>query len=311
MKRFLRRLSLLLSLFTGLHLLLVLAVPADGNQYLNAFLRKRQLLVDTPSPRIVFMGGSNTAFGIDSRMVEHALRLPVVNYGLHGGMGLRYPLTEALPCLRAGDVVVVQAEYANYFEETCNAATMPKLMVAVGWRGATRLRAAEWRAVIAGMPMLALSHLKRLLLWPFRKSLDTPVPHDHFAYAASGFNGYGDEVSHLRFPRSYVATPYEETRPVRGEFIRWLASVLRLMERRGVRVVMLPPACVDSYFRGHYRPAIASALQSAGYPYAASPQSMTLPDSLAFDSGYHLNAQGVEINTTRIIEILAGSITER
>ena len=31
---------------------------------------------------------------------------------------------------------------------------------------------------------------------------------------------------------------------------------------------------------------------------------MTLPDSLAFDSGYHLNQQGVEKNTKRMIEYL-------
>ena len=54
MKRFLCRLSFLLLLFVGVHLLLVLAIPADRNQYLNAFNRKLQLLADTPSPRIVF-----------------------------------------------------------------------------------------------------------------------------------------------------------------------------------------------------------------------------------------------------------------
>ena len=307
MKRFLCRLSFLLLLFVGVQLLLVLAIPADRNQYLNAFNRKLQLLADTPSPRIVFIGGSNTAFGIDSRMVEDSLGLHVVNYGLHGGIGLHFPLTEALPCLRAGDIVVLQAEYANFFEETCNAETMPKLMVATRWRGATRLTAAEWKAVITGMPMLALSHLKRLLLYPFRKSLDTPVPKDHFDYTACGFNAYGDEVSHLRFPGSYAPSSYKETRPIREEFIGWLRSVLHDMEQRGIKLVMLPPACVDSYFKGHYRNAIAQALQAIGYPYAAPPQSMTLPDSLAFDSGYHLNSQGVEKNTKRIIEILTSA----
>ena len=184
---------------------------------------------------------------------------------------------------------------------------MPKLMVTTRWRGATRLTAAEWKAVITGMPMLALSHLKRLLLYPFRKSLDTPVPKDHFDYTACGFNDYGDEVSHLRFPGSYAPSSYKETRPVREEFIGWLRSVLHDMEQRGIKLVMLPPACVDSYFKGHYRNAIAQALQAIGYPYAAPPQSMTLPDSLAFDSGYHLNSQGVEKNTKRMIEILTSA----
>ena len=304
MKRFLLRLSFLLSSFGGLHLLLILAIPADRNQYLNAFNRKLQLLIDTPSPRIIFMGGSNTAFGIDSRMVEDSLGLPVVNYGLHAGIGLRFPMTVALPYLRVGDIVVLQAEYGNYFEEACNAETMPKLMTATRWRFATRLSAAEWKAVITGMPMLALSHLKRLLLYPFRKSFDTPMPKDHFVYNAAGFNAYGDEVSHLRFLSSYVASSYKETRPVREEFIGWLRDVLTDIKQCGVTFVMLPPSCVDSYFKGHYRNDIASALQKIGHPYVISPLSMILPDSLAFDSGYHLNALGVEMNTRKIIEII-------
>ena len=36
----------------------------DG--YLQAYNKKCQLLEDTPSPRIIFVGGSNLAFGFDS-----------------------------------------------------------------------------------------------------------------------------------------------------------------------------------------------------------------------------------------------------
>ena len=96
MKRFLRRFSFLFLLFVALHLVLLFAIPADHNQYLNAYNHKQRLLNEVPSPRIIFMGGSNTAFGINSRMVEDSLKLPVINHGLHGGIGLRFPMTEAL-----------------------------------------------------------------------------------------------------------------------------------------------------------------------------------------------------------------------
>ena len=310
MKRFLRRFSFLFLLFVTLHLMLLFAIPADHNQYLNAYNHKQRLLNEVPSPRIIFMGGSNTAFGINSRMVEDSLKLPVINHGLHGGIGLRFPMTEALPSLRRGDIVVLQAEYSIFFEETCNAETMPKLMAATRWQGATRLSAAEWNAVLTGTPMLALSHLKRLLLYPFRHSFNTPEPNDHFVYTASGFNAYGDEVSHLQFPSTaYVASSYKETRPVRQEFISWMQDILHDMEQRGIRLVMLPPTCVESYFNGHYTSEIADALQSIGYPYLVQPETMTVPDSFVFDSGYHLNAQGIDLNTRRIIGILVKQVS--
>lgn len=312
MKKFLYKLSFLFLLFVAIHLLLIFAIPADRNQYLNAYNVKHQLLTDVPSPRIIFMGGSNTAFGINSRMVEDTLGFHVINHGLHGGIGLRFPLTESLPYLRRGDIVVLQAEYSIFFEETCNAETMPKLMDAMQWRGATRLSAAEWNAVLSGTPMLALSHLKRLALYPIRRSFDTPEPQGHFAYTASGFNAYGDEVSHLRFPSTtYIVSPYKESRPVRQEYICWLKDILRDIEQRDVTLLMLPPTCVESYFNGHYNSSIAEALYSIGHPYIVPPQLMTVPDSLAFDSGYHLNAQGVETNTRKIIRIIKETSTRK
>lgn len=60
----------------------------DG--YLQAYNKKCQLLEDTPSPRIIFVGGSNLAFGLDSQRIKDSLNINVINYGLHAGIGLKY-----------------------------------------------------------------------------------------------------------------------------------------------------------------------------------------------------------------------------
>ena len=306
MKRFLKKMCGLFLLFVGVHVLLICGVPADHNQYLREYNHKVELLERTPSPRLIFMGGSNTAFALDSKTIGDSLHCRVVNFGLHGGIGSRYPVEDALQYVRMGDLVVFQIEYDAFFEETCNKETMPKLMTATGWRNVGQLTMSEWEAVLAGLPMLALSHLKRLLLYPVRHSFDTPQPErGQFSYVASGFNDYGDEVSHWCCNGgAYHPTAKRETRPVRQDFVQWLADVLKAYEEKGARVLMMPPACTSSCLGSSYSDAIGQALASIGYPYQLAPEVMTVPDNLAFNTGYHLNHEGVKLVTARIIGFL-------
>jgi hypothetical protein len=63
---------------------------AGDDNYLAAVLEKDRLIRNTPSPKIILVGGSNLAFGIDSRMMQDSLGLRVVNMGLYAKLGLKY-----------------------------------------------------------------------------------------------------------------------------------------------------------------------------------------------------------------------------
>src|SRR5215467_14299553 len=49
---------------------------------------KEALLARIPSPRIIFLGGSSSLFGIDATAVSAALHIDTMNMGLHGGLRL-------------------------------------------------------------------------------------------------------------------------------------------------------------------------------------------------------------------------------
>src|SRR6478672_545894 len=86
-------------------------VKKVDNDYIAAVLEKDRLIRSTPSPKIILVGGSNLAFGIDSRMMEDSLHLNVVNMGLYAKLGLRYMLAQVKPYIRRGDVVIIVPEY--------------------------------------------------------------------------------------------------------------------------------------------------------------------------------------------------------
>ena len=55
------------------------------NTYLSSYLDKIKLIEKVENKRIIFIGGSNLAFGLDSSMIEKEfLGYKIINMGLHG-----------------------------------------------------------------------------------------------------------------------------------------------------------------------------------------------------------------------------------
>ena len=64
--------------------------------------------------KVVFIGGSNVRFGVDSAGLTHDLGLPVINYGLHASLGADVIADRAAACIRRGDVVVFAPELSHF-----------------------------------------------------------------------------------------------------------------------------------------------------------------------------------------------------
>src|ERR1700739_1843921 len=109
----------------GLFVLIVLSVfffiasrynpPVDlRNDYFASLIDKHNRLKQAGNNRLIFVGGSNLNFGINSEEIEKELNLPVVNLGLHAGLGLDFILNEAMSEIKQGDIVVLSIEYELY-----------------------------------------------------------------------------------------------------------------------------------------------------------------------------------------------------
>ena len=69
--------------------LLPFVLPSNPLRYLAEHKDKVNLLINTPSPRIILVGGSNVAYSINSQQIENKTGFHVINAGLEGGLGLR------------------------------------------------------------------------------------------------------------------------------------------------------------------------------------------------------------------------------
>ena len=112
MKRFLKKITIFFILFILSFLIFVgIDFFYSGNQYVNnyqaALIDKINRLESIDEPKIILVGNSNVAFGIDSKMIEDAFDMPVVNLGLHGAMGNAFHENMIKGNVNPGDIVVI------------------------------------------------------------------------------------------------------------------------------------------------------------------------------------------------------------
>lgn len=75
--------------------------------YQASIIDKVERLESISEPKIILVGHSNLSFGIDSKRLEDAMKMPVVNLGLHGGLGNAFHEEIAKLNINEGDIVVV------------------------------------------------------------------------------------------------------------------------------------------------------------------------------------------------------------
>lgn len=90
-------------------------LPQYTNNYCASIFDKINRLESINEPKIILVGNSNLAFGIQSDLIERELKMPVVNLGFHGGAGNEFNERIAEININADDIVIVcHTDYADY-----------------------------------------------------------------------------------------------------------------------------------------------------------------------------------------------------
>lgn len=313
MKRFLIKLFLGFLLFVVVNAILIFAVPKDQNNYYFAYQDKINRLEELSEPRLIFMGGSSVAYSTNTKLIADSLKMNAVNMGLHAGIGIRYLMDDLLQYIRKGDVVVVQIEYGNLVSGgNGDPENLPEFMVINNWGGISHLNIYQWKCIARGLPLVAYGNFKRSIKYMITHTWDHSTSGPTYIYGRDVFNEYGDEILHYKYPNVEVLIPSNKRKiTVSDEFFQWLKLCLDNYRREGAKVVVLPPVCIQSKFKSDYDNQMAEHFYSIGYPYAVDPEYMSLPDSCAFNTGYHMNADGTMQNSQKMARILRNCLNDK
>ncbi|MDR3129344.1 MAG: hypothetical protein LBU03_03765 [Tannerellaceae bacterium] len=241
MRCFLKKVGIGIALFVGTLIFLVVPmsflIPYEEDDYLQAFFVKEKMLTEHTVPTIFLLGGSNVAFGYDSKQIEDSFQRPVVNLGLHAGFGMRFIMDHTMHHLREGDILLLSPEYRSFFFQGGNSGgeALVELFYLTKGRILEYLDIDQIKVIVKGtIPCVAKKIGKYVIHYIKYKPAGGP-------YALSGFNSYGDVVKH----RGMLSVPYPHKRPSKKpldeNFLNYFCQTIGELRQRGVTVFLFPP----------------------------------------------------------------------
>ena len=283
--------------------------PVYKETFVGELGEKYDLLNSTDSKKIVFVGGSSLAFGLDSTLVKQHLSMEPVNLGLYANLGTKIMLDLSLSNINRGDVVIVAPE-------------MNEQTLSLYFNAETAMQALDGNLHM--LKSIDYDDYGSLVgaLWGFTSAklgyaISGERPENSGAYRKENFNSYGDNV----FDRPYnvmstvqksisldfnydksdgINTGYEE-------FIDYLNAYAKKIEERGADVYFsFPPMnaaalkdeCTAERINGFYK----NLARSLNFRIISNPHDYILDEGYFFDSEFHLNNAGVTVRTATLID---------
>ena len=285
----------------------------DDN-YLAAVLEKDRLIRNTASPKIILVGGSNLAFGIDSKEMMDSLGLNVVNMGLYAKLGLRYMLAQVKPYIKKGDIVIVVPEYDQFYGDFANGDNTlnTALLYAPADRIPDFIRSYSIVDVVLRprVENARRSFLRAAAAAVGRENQFFPPDTDP-VYNRHSFNQYGDVVSHLGKkgldPDSIYVKPLPPLKDFNRKTLSDLNSVSDKAAEVGARAYFMFPSYIDRSYVINVAAIDSLRRKLVGgmkMPIIGTARDFVYPKQLFFDTRYHLTGEGRQLRTMEMIHIL-------
>jgi hypothetical protein len=275
--------------------------------YLGAAIDKHNRLAQQPSPRIVFVGGSNLAFGLDSAKIERSLGYNVVNMGLDLSLGLDFMLREIEPFLARGDVVVISPEYEEFIDMFPGKVTslFPEATI---YPRAMQFFSYRHFALLLDEGLILIGEITRAAIRFLTEGVSSEQRLDN-PYVRSAFNDYGDITRHHNLkPRHIAIRQFAPSSP---------ESITRVIDRLNefndhcrlehISVFYSYPPVFSGQLQAYTEMIheIASNLsQRLHFPILDTPEEMSFPLDYMFDHEYHLSLAGKHLRTNHLIATL-------
>ena len=285
------------------------AEPQFAETFLGELADKRARLDSIDEPKVVVIGGSSTAFGLRSDLLEAELGMPVVNFGLYATLGTKLMLDLAEDSINSGDVVVIAPEL--------DAQTLSLYFNAES----------AWQAFDSDMSMVFRTKFKNFgalagSFWDFAVSKLKFSRQGGLApdgvYSKGAFNEYGD-IAYPR-PHNIMLLGYSPNLLINldpsilsDDFADYVNKFVKSAEDRGAAVyfdfppmnrlgVVIPDSddarSAEDIIYDFYR-LLADKLDCE---IIGNINSYILDERYFYDSNYHLNDSGVLVRTALLAE---------
>lgn len=273
-------------------------MPQYDGEYNSALIDKVERLESIDEPKIVLLGNSNLAFGMDSPLLEENMGMPVVNMGLHGGVGNAFHEEMARLNVHEGDIYILcHTDFSD--NDTIEDPTLTWLTIENHYSLWRILRKKDVLPMMKAFPNYVKKSFDLYIS-------DTGNQDVGGVYSRSSFNAYGD-VSVLREGTIIDFDTPVEPPLINDTTINRINKLNKWLNQRGATLL------VASYPIGNGdMTADPSQFVSFQEELAAKLDCTIISNytdymfdySYFYDTYYHLNTAGVELRTQQLIKDL-------
>ena len=274
--------------------------PREARYLLFAKIDKDALLRATPSPRIIFIGGSNLSFGMNSQIIKDSLHLNPINTSLHAKLGLLYMMDSTITYVKSGDIVVIAPEYSQFYGNFAyGGEELLKTILGVSPESITHVNTLQWLNISSYLPKYAFSKFKRSNYLPKREK-------EIGIYERKSFNKYGDVDTYWNLD----GTQFSEYGPIGGNFnyriLEHLVNFRTQLQNKGATLYITFPCFQEKSYNNSATQIvnIEKELRNNGFTLLGTPERYKMPEHLMYNSPYHLTKEGVDIRTHLLINDL-------
>ncbi len=300
--------SLKLMVFIALMLLFIFKgiMPQYAEGYNASIVDKYHRLKSIDEPKMILVGDSNVAFGFDSEKIQQAFHMPVVNFGLHGGLGQAFHSDMIKSSIREGDIVILAPGNYNYGTADIADCVLAWLTIENHYELWEGISSQNYLNMLSAYP----TYLKRAVELFITGTGNSPVDS---AFTRTAFNEYGDSI----FPRPKCVM-------TEGDYGAYFNSNLlsQAMEAywneyneyvlsRGAILLMSCPPILNKMVTADIVPVQNNLEEKLDFPVISQLQDYIYPIEYFYNTGLHLNDTGVLIRTEQLIADLGKALEQR
>lgn len=259
-------------------------------------------------PKVVFLGGSNVLFGIDSKQFAAKTNHPALNFGCAAGMGPELILDLIDPYLLEGDWVVLNWEYGQYLFTRSGKVNLTYLNLLFGPQHQFTKKL-PWKDRQALALSVSFSQVRLGVETYLNPYVDPEVYNCNWIMDDRGNirSNQGKSLDGMdRDPLNSLINEIEITEDV----IEIFSNFVNRCNERGIRVIASWPNLFahQAYDRNpiakeNFR-VIREFWESLEVPVVGNPLDAMFQEEHMHDTAYHLNAKGVVLRTEQLVEEL-------
>lgn len=296
----------------GIPLFAVLTIlmlpPQFDETYLGELPYKLERLKERGDGRLIIIGGSSTAFGIRSDLIEQELGVKVVNVGLYAPLGSKTMLETCIEDVRENDIVVFSPEQNP---ETLSFSFQPKEVWQAIDGNYSLLKPLDedaFKQMLGAFPEFAISKFKYAI---------TGKPKLTGIYCRSSFNEYGDIAAMGReeniMPELYDPTmKIDFTERPDDDFVEYLNSFAKRVKKKGAtfyyrfcpmnELAVMDETDLDTY--------VTWLREKINFCILGNPHECVMESGWFYDTNFHLNASGAVLNTYYFVRDLKAELKD-